>query len=228
MNAKISSVSLKKGIRKMIGITGVLLTFSCSTAIQQINQEPKATFFVAKDGNDTWSGKLPSPNAEKTDGPFATLARAQDAAREMKTKEGLHEPVTVMVRGGKYFLEETLVLGPEDSGTRDCPITYTAYPGEKPILSGGRKVTGWKPYRGKILQCELPDAQGGTCLRADTHRQEWKFRQLFFNGVRQIRARNPNFDPDNPLYGGWAIQEAPISANAGRDSLFQWPYGRLG
>lgn len=161
-------------------------------------------FFVATDGNDAWSGKLPVPNAQKTDGPFAMLQRARGAVRELKEKNGLKEPVTVMVRGGKYYLEETLVLGPEDSGTRDFPITYTAYPGEKPILSGGRKVTGWKPYKGKILQCELQGAKGG----------KWKFRQLFFNGERQIRARYPNFDPENPLYGGWAFPEGPAEESS--------------
>ena len=31
-------------------------------------------FYVATNGNDAWSGRLDSPNADKTDGPFATLA----------------------------------------------------------------------------------------------------------------------------------------------------------
>lgn len=156
-------------------------------------------FYVSTNGNDAWSGKLTEPNASKSDGPFATLARARDAIRRIKAraKGGLKKPVTVIVRGGKYYLDETFVLGSEDNGVRECPITYTAYPGEKPILSGGRKITGWKPCKGKILQCELPESKGG----------KWKFRQLFFNGQRQIRARYPNFDPKNPLYGGWLFVE---------------------
>ncbi len=104
-----------------------------------------------------------------------------------------------MVRGGKYYLAETLVLNSVDSGTQDYPITYIAYPGEKPILSGGRKISGWESYKDQILQCELPESKGG----------KWKFRQLFFNGKRQIRARYPKFDPENPLYGGWAFMEGP-------------------
>jgi len=151
----------------------------------------EATFFVAIDGNDGWSGKLAAPNAGQTDGPFATLKKARDALRELKEEK--QSPYTVMVRGGKYFLDETLVLGHQDGGTRESPVTYTAYPDEKPILSGGRKVEGWKPYRGSILQCEVPEAKGG----------RWRLRQLFFNGQRQTRARFPNFDPDNPIYGGW-------------------------
>ena len=39
----------------------------------QVNQEVKATFFVATNGKDAWSGKLSAPNAEENDGPFATL-----------------------------------------------------------------------------------------------------------------------------------------------------------
>ena len=158
-----------------------------------------ATFYVATDGNDSWSGRLPTPRADRTDGPFATLVRARDAVRKLKATVGLKAPLTVMVRGGKYFLEHTLVLNEEDSGTRECPITCTAYPGEAPILSGGRRLTGWKPYKGKVLQCDAPGTKGG----------KWKFRQLFLNGERQIRARYPNFDPDNPLYGGWAHIEGP-------------------
>ena len=37
----------------------------------------EADFFIAPNGNDHWFGKLPMPNAGGTDGPFATLSRAQ-------------------------------------------------------------------------------------------------------------------------------------------------------
>ena len=46
-----------------------------------------------------------------------------------------------MVRSGKHYLEDPLVLGSRDSDTRNCPVTYTAYPDEKPILSGGRTAS---------------------------------------------------------------------------------------
>ena len=164
----------------IFGTMGILsLTINGSIGAQP-NKEPKATFFVATDGNDAWSGKLTAPNAEKTDGPFGTVVRARDAIREMKAQQSLSNPVTVMVRGGTYFLDDTLVLGQEDSGTKDCPITYMAYPGEKPIISGGRKITeSWNPYKGEIMVCSL-------------EAKEWNFKQLFVNGERQTRARIPN------------------------------------
>lgn len=160
----------------------------------------KTTFFVATNGNDAWSGKLPAPNEEGNDGPFATLVAARDAVREMKAKNRLKNPVTVMVREGKYFLRHTLVLNDGDSGTRECLIAYMAYPGEKPILSGGKKLTGWKPYKDNILQCAVPEARRG----------KWKFRQLFFNGQRQMRACWPKPDPEDPRHTGWALVEGPV------------------
>jgi len=98
----------------------------------------QANFYVATNGNDAWSGALPAPNAAGTDGPFATLTRARDAIRALKGNGGLRQPLKVLVRGGTYYMPETVTLGPEDSGTASFPITYMAYAGEKPVLSGGR------------------------------------------------------------------------------------------
>ena len=100
-----------------------------------------AVFYVATDGSDAWSGKLAAPNTAKTDGPFATLQRARNSVRELKVaQEGLTQPVTVMVRGGRYYLESTFDLTAADSGTAQAPVTYTAYPGETPVISGGRPL----------------------------------------------------------------------------------------
>ena len=51
----------------------------------------------------------PAPNADRSNGPFATLKRARDAVRQLK-KDRLEKPVTVMVRGGKYYLDQTWLL----------------------------------------------------------------------------------------------------------------------
>jgi parallel beta-helix repeat protein len=170
----------------------------------------EADFYVAPNGKDSWSGKLAAPNAAGTDGPFATLGRARGAVRALKSAGGLKAPVTVMIRAGKYFLEDPVVFSADDSGTRQYPITYQAYANERPVLSGGRRVSGWKPYRGDILVADLPGSKGG----------KWKFRQLFLNGQRQIRARWPNFEPNDPLYGGWAFMEGP----AEKDSTIAFQY----
>ena len=45
-------------------------------------------FFVATNGNDSWSGRLPAPNPEGTDGPFETLSHAVQAVRGYQVQSG--------------------------------------------------------------------------------------------------------------------------------------------
>ncbi|MDQ3814223.1 MAG: right-handed parallel beta-helix repeat-containing protein, partial [Armatimonadota bacterium] len=136
-------------------------------------------YFVAVDGNDAWSGKLPAPNKQKTDGPFASLERARDQVRERKTWVPF-SGATIFVRGGTYFLKAPFVLTPEDSGTAAAPVVYTAYPGEKPVISGGQRITGWKIV-GNRWETTVPDVLNGG----------WNFAQLFVNGERRSRPRVP-------------------------------------
>lgn len=142
--------------------------------------------YVAPDGNDSWSGNLPSPKADGTDGPFATIAGARDAIREMKRRDGIMKPITVFVREGTYRVAEPIVFTPQDSGTEQHPITYAAYPGDKPIVSGGRVITGWRK-KGDLWAVELPDVKSG----------DWHFGALWVNGERRVVARTPN---DGYLY----------------------------
>ena len=165
-------------------------------------KQSTCTFHVATNGDDRWSGRLAAPNAEGTDGPLATLAAARDAIRRLKHGLGgaLDRPVAVLVRGGTYPMAAPLQLSGGDSGTALCPITYAAYPGEKPILSGGRTIAGWKPFKDGIYCAHLPDVRAGL----------WWFRQLFCDGRRMIRARYPKHDGDDPRYGGWAFVEETV------------------
>ena len=58
-------------------------------------------FFVATNGNDLWSGRLPAPNRKGTDGPFATLPAALDGRSCLKATGGnAAEPAHEGLRGG--------------------------------------------------------------------------------------------------------------------------------
>ena len=141
-----------------------------------------ATFYVAPEGNDAWSGTQPNPNAEKTDGPLATLNGARDAVRKLKAKGPLTEAVTVIVSDGTYSMTEPFVLTPEDSGTAKYPILYQAADGAKPLFSGGRKIEGLTETKPGIYSVQLSDVAEG----------KWYFEQLWVNGQRATRARTPN------------------------------------
>jgi parallel beta-helix repeat protein len=190
-----------------IAIGGVINQSQYQPALAfQPNDLEHIFFYVASNGNDTWSGKQEQPNSDKTDGPFATLQKARDTIRELKHLQGntLERPVTVLVRSGTYFLVEPLVFTAEDSGTADFPIAYQAYPNEKPVISGGRPITGWQK-QGDLWVANLPDVKTG----------QWHFRLLRVGDNWAIRARYPNFDPDNPLTGGWLFARDDRSNRSG-------------
>lgn len=119
------------------------------------------SLFVATDGCDGNAGTMANP--------FASLERARDAIRALKSKNGLPEGgLTVWIRGGRYECQSTLTLGTEDSGTASASIIYRAYKNEEVRLTGGREVTGFGPIddpaileridgncRDKILQADL-------------------------------------------------------------------------
>ncbi|OGV63798.1 MAG: hypothetical protein A3K19_14025 [Lentisphaerae bacterium RIFOXYB12_FULL_65_16] len=161
---------------------------------------PATGFYVAVNGNDAWSGTLAAPSKDAEDGPFATIERARDEIRKLKAAGHLTQPVNVCIRDGIYELPHTLQLGPGDSGTAEFPITYRAYKRERPVIIGGRKITGWKPYKGEIVQADV-GAQGFNDIY---------FRQFFFNGKRQILARYPNYDPTDPVAGGWTYMDGKL------------------
>jgi len=141
-----------------------------------------ATLHVSPKGKDAWSGRLKTPNAEATDGPLASLAGAQAAVRRLR-RAGPQGPVTVEFADGVYPIAETLVFTHEDSGTKDAPVTYRAAEGARPVLSGGRAISGWTKHPTQSLwTVTLPDVKCGA----------WSFRQLFVNGRRGVRARYPN------------------------------------
>jgi parallel beta-helix repeat protein len=120
------------------------------------------TLFVSPQGRAEATGS-------NIDDPLPSITAARDAIRNAR-RQGNAAPFRVLFRGGTYRLAETVVFTAEDKGA-----IYQAYPAERPILSGGRPITGWKKGAGNIW----------------TAPADWHFRQLFVNGRRAQRARTP-------------------------------------
>lgn len=156
-------------------------------------------FYVSNEGNDHWSGALSEPTAERTDGPLATLNRARDVIRVSKAA-GSKNQFLVLVRGGTYHLADTFILGPEDTGTVAHPLIFKAFNHEHPVISGTRRISNFETYKGKILKADL----NGTDL------ESCNIRQLFADGKRQVLARFPDFDPMNPIGGGFLYVEKTV------------------
>jgi parallel beta-helix repeat protein len=179
-----------------------------------VDNKPKQVFYVSTNGNDQWSGTLPSPNLSENDGPFSTLKRARDAIRTVKAT-GVEGQFTVLVRGGLYRLNETFVLGPEDSGTASYPTIFKAYDNERPILTGTRSITDFKSYKGRILKADLKESS----------LESYNFRQLFADGKRQTIARFPNYEPRDPIGDGFLyVKDKPAE---GSKSKFGYQEGTV-
>jgi hypothetical protein len=168
------------GMRMRLAVCGVGLGWVASIGLGNsgLGNSPEgagggADFYVAPWGSDSNPGTLADP--------FGTIDRARDAVRVM-TSGGLSAPVEVVIRGGTYRIEEPIVFGVEDSGGAQTPITYRAYPGEEPVVSGGRVIEGWVVQANGTWTAPLGDVASG----------DWTFRELFVNGQRRPRARHPN------------------------------------
>ena len=184
--------------REFIKLSGVAV-LGIASKKQGIGQpttlEHDSTIYVATSGNDHHPGTLQMP--------FATLHRAQQAARKLKVRSA---SVRVLVRQGTYYLDRPLVFGPEDSGTVEHPVVYAAYPDEKVTISGGRKLQGkWVHRKG---------ATKAICDLGSANQDLPNFSQLFMNGTRQIRARYPNYDPSVPGKSGYMYPIREINSGA--------------
>ncbi len=133
------------------------------------------TLHVSPSGSDAGDGSAAKP--------FATPARAQQEVRKLAAG-GLKQPVTVLLGAGTYELAQPLTFTPADGGSEAHGVTYAAAPSQRAILSGGRRIAGWKDVGGGLWQAQAPGVKEG----------KWHFRQLWINGRRAVRARTPNAD----------------------------------
>ena len=126
-------------------------------------------YYVSPSGSDAAPGTI--------DQPFATIQKARDVIRPLVKNES----ILVFFRGGTYYMGETLVFEPEDSGTPSAPVTYLPYEEEEVIISGGFEVDGWQ-RQGNLLVTTLGDVASGDLY----------FKEIYVNDERRDRARNPD------------------------------------
>lgn len=133
--------------------------------------------------------------------PVASLLGARDAVRRLRAA-GKSGPVRVVVADGTYRFSAPLVLTPEDGGSAEAPVRYEAAAGAQPVFSGGRIIAGFKPAGDGAWTAQVPEVAAGT----------WYFEQLFVDGKRAVRAREPN----RFWYYMQSVEEEKLSADKGK------------
>lgn len=117
-----------------------------------------ATLLVASSALPVLAATPPTPPvvivaAPGGTGTSCTLARpcglAEAQAEARRRAPTMRSDIDVELEGGTYDLAAPLELGPADSGTHGHRVVYEAAPGQQPVLSGGRAITGWAPVAGR-------------------------------------------------------------------------------
>ena len=135
-----------------------------------------ATYFVdANKGSDSNTGSMGDP--------FKTIPRALVASRISPSA------ATIILRGGVFYLTDTVMLDAKDSG-----LTIQNFPGEEVTVSGGKVIyPSWEPVNTvnsmNIYKADL-SMQGVDSVTG--------FR---VNGSRATRARYPNANPETQGFG---------------------------
>ncbi|HOD51647.1 MAG TPA: right-handed parallel beta-helix repeat-containing protein [Candidatus Hydrogenedentes bacterium] len=154
---------------------GVVVAVAASLAFVKATfaeNAPAATFYVSTQGKDSWPGTSAAPLPDGSNGSFATLEAARDAARQL----GADVPRRLVVAGGSYFLTQALLLDQRDNG-----LTIEAEAGTQPILYGGTRIEGWQPDGDRFWAAPISAVADGP----------WDFRMLSVNGRFCKRARLP-------------------------------------
>jgi hypothetical protein len=179
------------------------------------------------------SGKDTNPGTEAA--PVATLQRARDLIREHRKGTTSGAPARVTIGAGTYYLEQTLELSAEDSNTQWAG----EHAAPSVVLSGGRPLEGlkWTAHGGGgvlVADVKLPSAGAPPAAATGGHDfgpAPAVVNQLFHKGVRQVRARWPNGDPQQASglcfskdqYAGEACDGWSQASGQGKDNM---PGGR--
>ena len=145
-------------------------------------------YHVSTKGNDNNKGTI-----EK---PFKTIEKARDAIRMLNTEER-KQNIDIILHGGTYTLNKTIVFSLEDSAPDNFRYTYRAATDEEVILSSGLVIENWE----KVVKYpdSFPEVAKGNVWIADMPEGLDNFKVLFDGTKRLKRARSEGFNGKNPF-----------------------------
>jgi len=155
---------MKSPTRQLITALSTALAVSAAVFVATPAYAATSTIVASPDGSGS-TCSLTDP---------CSLTGAQTKARDASASGNA---VDVQLRGGTYTLAQTFTLESQDSGTSQAPVTYRAYPGETPTLTGARALSSWTDLGGGVYSAPTDGAD---------------FRQLYVDDVRATPARYPN------------------------------------
>jgi len=149
-----------------VRVAGVLVSAVLALLFVSPAVAAEMVLHVSPTGDDAGDGSRAKP--------VASLMGARDAVRRLRAA-GRTGPVRVVVADGTYLVTEPLVLKPEDGGSAEAAVRYEAASGAKPLLSGGRAITGFRAGENGLWVAEVPGVAAG----------QWYFEQLWAGGCKR-------------------------------------------
>ncbi len=151
-----------------IGPSNYLLSDVRMVQTNYVPEEKKNTLpFVNSVYVDFDNGSDSNNGTEKS--PFKTIEKARDFVRCINKE--MPEDITVYISGSEYEINDTIKFTAEDGAAEGRKIIYKAADGEKPVIRGAGRVSGWKLHdKEKNIWVADFDSDKG--------------RQLFVNGTR--------------------------------------------
>lgn len=123
--------------------------------------------YVAPTGDDS--------NTGEKDSPYRTIKRAKQEVAAIR--KGMSGDIIVNIAPGYYQLEETEVFDNSQSGENGFNVVYKGnQSGEKPVIGGGVRVSGWEKENDNIYKAHLPEVTD--------------MRNFYVNGSLVQRARS--------------------------------------
>jgi hypothetical protein len=176
------AIALPLGFAAQLGAASAAAAAECS-------------YYVSPSGSDSAAGTKAAP--------WKTLEKARDFIRAGNLNDNLTADRAVCLRGGRYTRTQTFSLTDADSGSNGHKAVYKAYPGERPIVDGGKAVTGWTQVSGQpYWEANVPVSSGYASY----------FRQLYVGGHRAQLAAGKGIRGAK-FYDDPAIPNSPVNAD---------------
>lgn len=147
----------------------MMAVLAACAAVGLVRAEDAAavSIHVAQDGDDRWSGRLPTANTDRTDGPLATPVAARDAVRRVRAVSGKAASVEVVLHAGCYELKEPLRLERADGGTAERPVVWRNHGIDRVVVSGARRIAELRPVDEASVLERLPEPARSNVVEVD-------------------------------------------------------------
>lgn len=151
-------------MKKIFSSLLAFIILSSASAVPVYAQGNEVKVYVSsKNGDDNNDGRYLTS-------PVATPARAVELERYYR-QQNPGKTVHIIFKEGTYYLDDSLKLTSEDSGTEDAPVIFRAYQGERVKFTRGKYVDPARftlsnnerlsdSVKGKVYEANLSDYEG--------------------------------------------------------------------